>query len=57
MTRKERFERGLAITARLYELADKYNWTPEQTAYALIPAEEASPVGLHNLGEFDYFKD
>lgn len=52
MNRTERFERGLAITARVFELAGKYNWTTEQISHALFQgSDESLPIGLHYVGK------
>jgi acyl-CoA oxidase len=52
MTRTERYNRGLAITNRLYELQESHNWSNQETATAFASLDEPLPITLHNVGMY-----
>lgn len=47
MTRKERYERAINMTNRLYELQDIHSWSNDETAVALNIIDEEVPMHLH----------
>lgn len=47
MTRKERYERAIKMTNRLYELQDIHSWSNDETAVALNIIDEELPMHLH----------
>jgi len=50
MSRTERFERGLALTNRVYELQTIHNWSEQETKVALAILDEQLSISLHNVG-------
>ena len=55
MTRADRFNRGLAMTNRIYELQERHNWSNQETAIAFSSLDESLPITLHHIG--DKFSD
>ncbi|KAF8056038.1 peroxisomal oxidase [Lyophyllum atratum] len=49
MTRTERYQRGLAMTNRIYELQETRRWSNEDTSLAIASLDEGLPNGLHNV--------
>ncbi|KAF8064384.1 peroxisomal oxidase [Lyophyllum atratum] len=49
MTRTERYQRGLAMTNRIYELQETHRWSNEDTSLAIASLDEGLPIGLHNV--------
>ena len=52
MTRTERYERGLSMTNRIFELETIHCWSELETKTAFAALDEQLPIGLHNVGEF-----
>jgi acyl-CoA oxidase len=50
MTRTERYNRGLSMTNRVYELQEFHKWSDKQTATAFASLDETLPISLHNIG-------
>ncbi|OJT11283.1 Peroxisomal acyl-coenzyme A oxidase 1 [Trametes pubescens] len=44
------YQRGLAMTKRLYELADQHGWSDEEAKLAVRVIDEPLPIVLHNAG-------
>ena len=51
MNRTERYERGLLMTNRIFELETIYGWSELETRTAFSALDEQLPIGLHNVGE------
>src|SRR5271155_5920379 len=51
MNRTEKYERGLSMTNRIFELETIHNWSDLETKTALAVLDEQLPITLHNLGE------
>ncbi|KDR78247.1 hypothetical protein GALMADRAFT_224622 [Galerina marginata CBS 339.88] len=49
MSRTERYERGLALTNRIYELQTIHNWSDQETRVAIAVLDEQLSIGLHNV--------
>ncbi|PPQ83813.1 hypothetical protein CVT25_001028 [Psilocybe cyanescens] len=49
MSRTERYERGLALTNRIYELQTIHNWSDHETTVAISVLDEQLSIGLHNV--------
>uniref|UniRef100_A0A8H7XY14 Acyl-coenzyme A oxidase n=1 Tax=Psilocybe cubensis TaxID=181762 RepID=A0A8H7XY14_PSICU len=49
MSRTERYERGLALTNRIYELQEIHNWSDQETKVAISVLDEQLSIGLHNV--------
>ncbi|KAF8970656.1 acyl-CoA oxidase [Flammula alnicola] len=49
MTRTERYERGLALTNRIFELQNIHNWSDQETKLALAVLDEVLSIFLHNI--------
>lgn len=45
------YQRGLAMTKRLYELADQHGWSDEDAKLAVRVIDEPLPIMLHNAGQ------
>ena len=52
MNRTERYERGLLMTNRIFELEAIHGWSELETRTAFSALDESLPIGLHNVGEF-----
>lgn len=50
IARTEMYQRGLAMTKRLYELADQHGWSDEEAKLAVRVIDEPLPIMLHNAG-------
>ncbi|KAL1943321.1 hypothetical protein VTO73DRAFT_4396 [Trametes versicolor] len=48
IARTEMYQRGLAMTKRLYELADQHGWSDEEAKLAVRVVDEPLPIMLHN---------
>ncbi|KNZ71905.1 Peroxisomal acyl-coenzyme A oxidase 1 [Termitomyces sp. J132] len=48
MDRTHRYERGVSMVNRVYELQEKHNWSHEETLIAFNSFGEANPINLHN---------
>ncbi|EIW56394.1 acyl-CoA oxidase [Trametes versicolor FP-101664 SS1] len=48
IARTEMYQRGLAMTKRLYELADQHGWSDEEAKLAVRVIDEPLPIMLHN---------
>ena len=51
MNRTERYERGLSMTNRMFELEAIHGWNELETRTAFAALDEQLPIGLHNVGE------
>ena len=51
MNRTERYERGLSMTNRIYELETIHGWNELETRAAFSALDEFLPIGLHIVGE------
>ena len=51
MNRTERYERGLSMTNRIFELETIHGWSKLETRTAFAALDEQLPIGLHNVGE------
>lgn len=51
MNRTEKYERGLALTNRIYELQTTHGWTEQETKLAFAVLDDNLPIALHNIGE------
>ena len=51
MNRTEKYERGLSITSRIFELETIHGWSELETRTAFAALDEQLPIGLHNVGE------
>lgn len=49
--RTEKYERGLALTNRIYELQVNHGWSEQQTKLAFSVLDESLSISLHNVGE------
>ncbi|KAF9529139.1 peroxisomal oxidase [Crepidotus variabilis] len=49
MTRTERYEDGMNITNRIYELQQLHGWTENETKVALSSVDQPLPIHLHNI--------
>ncbi|KDQ56007.1 hypothetical protein JAAARDRAFT_59460 [Jaapia argillacea MUCL 33604] len=49
MTRSERYKRALAMTTRVYELAEIHNWSHKESALAINLLDEQLPMFLHAI--------
>jgi len=49
--RTEKYERGLALTNRIYELQANHGWSEQQTKLAISILDETLSISLHNVGE------
>ena len=52
MNRTERYERGLSMTNRIFELATIHGWSELETRTAFAAIDEQLPIRLHNVGKF-----
>ncbi|KAI0633097.1 acyl-CoA oxidase [Trametes polyzona] len=48
LTRTQTYQRGLAMTKRLFELKAQHDWSAEQTSLAIRAIDEPLPFILHN---------
>jgi acyl-CoA oxidase len=51
MNRTERYERGLSMMNRIFELETNHGWSELETRTAFAALDEQLPIGLHNVGE------
>ena len=51
MNRTERYERGLSMTNRIFELEIIHGWSELETRTAFAALDEQLPIGLHNVGK------
>jgi acyl-CoA oxidase len=51
MNRTERYERGLSMTNRIFELETIHGWSELETRTAFAALDEQLSIGLHNIGE------
>lgn len=49
MSRTERYDRGLALTNRIFELQVTHKWSENETKLALAILDEQLSIGLHNV--------
>ncbi|PPQ69969.1 hypothetical protein CVT24_003673 [Panaeolus cyanescens] len=49
MSRTERYERGMALTNRIYELQLQHGWDDVTVKTAIALLDEQLPIGLHNV--------
>ncbi|KAF8882820.1 acyl-CoA oxidase [Infundibulicybe gibba] len=49
MTRTERYQRGLSMTNRIFELQEIHKWSRQDVNIALASLDEAFPISLHNM--------
>lgn len=49
--RTERYERGLSMMNRIFELATIHGWSELETRIAFAALDEQLPIGLHNVGK------
>ena len=52
MNRTEQYHRGLTMTSRIFELAEKHGWSSQQINHATENIDDATPITLHLLGYF-----
>src|SRR5882757_854131 len=52
MNRTEKYERGISMTNRIFELETIHRWSELETRTAFAALDEQLPIGLHNIGEF-----
>ena len=52
MTRTERYNRGLAMVNRIFELQESHSWSNQETTTALACLDEALPINLHDVGAY-----
>lgn len=50
MSRTERYERGMALTNRIYELQLIHGWDDVTVKTAIALLDDQLPIGLHNIG-------
>ena len=51
MNRTQKYERGLSMTNRIFELEIIHNWSDLETKTAFALLDEQLPIALHNHGE------
>jgi acyl-CoA oxidase len=56
LSRTEKYERGLVLTNRIFELQQIHKWTEQETKGALAVLDEQLPIGLHNIGTYSTLK-
>ncbi|CAA7261995.1 unnamed protein product [Cyclocybe aegerita] len=49
LTRTEKYERGLVLTDRVYELQTIHNWDEREVQVAISSIDEQLSIGLHNI--------
>ncbi|KAF8900142.1 peroxisomal oxidase [Gymnopilus junonius] len=49
LSRTEKYERGLAMTNRVYDLQSNYGWSEQETKLAFAVLDDQLPIGLHNI--------
>ncbi|KAJ3503355.1 hypothetical protein NLJ89_g8475 [Agrocybe chaxingu] len=49
LTRTEKYERGLVLTNRVYELQTIHNWDEREVQVAFSSIDEQLSIGLHNI--------
>ena len=55
MTRTERYNRGISMTNRIYELQEVHKWSSQDSnTAALAVLDEALPINLHSIGKNNY---
>ena len=51
MNRTQKYERGLAMTNRVYELQTLHKWNEQETKLAFSVIDDQLPIALHNVGK------
>lgn len=54
LSRTEKYERGLVLTNRIFELQQVHKWTEQETKGAVAVLDEQLSIGLHNIGTYTY---
>ena len=51
MTRKQMYERALAMQKRIEELRVVHKWGPKELSFVELALDETMPIQLHNIGK------